>query len=249
MKTTKCVVFLATAVFFGFMPMAGSATLVTYDFPAAAITPTTTAADTLAGNFTFGTSSPDPDGRVAASGNDGGNVFYEPANGTADSNASSAITNNFYSAFTIEPNSGFALNLSTLTFNYGGTSDVTVSFTANFFVRSSTDGFAADVGTTFSKSIPANLSIPAYTLASIDLSGAAFQNLSAPVTFRIYAFADNYSGSFVIADRPRIDAINLAGTVGAIPEPSSAALMIVAGGMAGVCLRRRMRSSSASRRL
>jgi hypothetical protein len=239
MKTKNIGALLSIAVLFGFMPMAESATLVSYDFPSGALAPTTSASNTITGNYLLGVP---PDGLVAASTSS--NVYYQTGtDSAADSSSSLAITNNFYSAFTITPSSGFALNLSTLSFNYGGTTPPLESFTANFFIRSSIDGFAADIGTTFSMAIPVNQTTPTYNVASIDLSGSDFQSLSAAVTFRLYAFGTSYSTSpSAQADRPRIDTINLSGTVVVIPEPSSVELIVLVGcgGLVGLWLRRRL---------
>jgi hypothetical protein len=64
---------------------------------------------------------------------------------------------------------------------------------------------------------------------SISLSSSEYQGLTGTITFRIYAYDDSDS----TGDMDRLDNVVLNGTLSAIPEPSSFALLA---GMFGLCL-------------
>jgi hypothetical protein len=90
-----------------------------------------------------------------------------------------------YFEFTLTPNTNRTISF--VSFVY--TSQANNASIANFAFRSSLDGYTADIGT------------PTVSGATIDLSGPAFQNISAPVTFRFYAWgADQSSRTFSIND-------------------------------------------------
>jgi hypothetical protein len=135
--------------------------------------------------------------------------------------APQAITNNKYFQFIITPDAGAELDLTSLTFDVargGG------STPRGVVVRSSADNFAAnllqqDIGT----------ARPTYTPVSIDLSGASFQNLTAPLTFRVYSYSPAAGSSL------DYDNFTLNGVV--VPEPAAAGLALVAG--LGLLARRR----------
>jgi hypothetical protein len=150
-----------------------------------------------------------------------------------------------YLSFTVTADEGYLLNLSSLTFSFGGNNTHTsVVRTAYASVRTdaetipfSTDLTIAPAGaTTASVAIPANTTTSSivYETLGIDLTGAEYQGVSA-ITIRIYGYA---SASATNANW-RIGDITLDGTVTAVPEPSRFALL--AGGAAlvsMVCLRR-----------
>jgi hypothetical protein len=140
-----------------------------------------------------------------------------------------AISGNDYYEFTITPNVGFVLNLTDLTFDYrrfGG------GLNATFFVRSSADSFATNLGS-------ASTGSDTFANVVISLSGAPFQNVSSPLTFRLYAFDDmNNAGKGDIVDN-----ITLNGSTGVVPEPGTFGLLAFgAAGLAGVIARRRKKA-------
>jgi len=131
--------------------------------------------------------------------------------------AALAVTNGVYFSFTATPNA--AMSLTDLQFDAarggGGTP-------RGYDIRSSVDNFATDLSTADLATVR-----PVYTHVTVDLSGAAFQNLTAPVTFRFYVYSPA-AGSSVDFDN-----VVLSGT--ATPEPGSLALL----GLGGLALIRR----------
>ncbi|HEV7782616.1 MAG TPA: T9SS type A sorting domain-containing protein [Chitinophagaceae bacterium] len=90
-----------------------------------------------------------------------------------------------YFDFTLTPNAGNAINF--VSFVYTGQASGTGPTT--FAFRSSVDGFTADIGS------------PIATGTTINLSGGAYQNISAGITFRIYGWgASAGGGTFSIND-------------------------------------------------
>lgn len=193
-----------------------------------------TNADILANyNFTGSvrTSSDSDSNSVATDLTDGAGVspVYDTTNGNPTpsiaivstsidgSTNAAAVTANDYVSFTITPAIGFSMNLTTLTFDYANYSTDGTFPAESFFVRSSTNSFASNIGST--QSTPA--SAASFTTASISLSAAAFQNVTSTIEFRIY-FQDGTSD----VDRGALlDNVVLNGTVAAIPEPSTSMLM------------------------
>jgi hypothetical protein len=98
------------------------------------------------------------------------------------------IDTNKYFEFTLSPNLGHEINL--LTFNYSG-DDGRGNNINQVAVRSSIDNYESDIlGSLSGDSDP-----------SIDLSGAAYQNITGTITFRIYGWdADDDTQRFSIRD-------------------------------------------------
>jgi len=159
--------------------------------------------------------------------------------GNGDNSIGVAIGANEFHSFTLTPQTGNVLNLSSLTFDaafYGGAS----GFNASFALRSSVDSFASTIGSIFVA--PAqNTSTPTFGSHSIDLSGVVFQGLSSSIEFRIYIF-DNTSGNGRYLG---LDNVVLNGSLSAVPEPSTYAAL--SGGVIGlfVALRRKKPQASA----
>ena len=148
-----------------------------------------------------------------------------------------AIANAEYFSFTVSANTGFELDLTSLTYtsihnatnNNGDTPNE--SATMNFFVRSSVDSYATTVGSVFSQAWNTNDS------RTITLSGnSAFQDLTGDVTFRLYVYE---SVELSTDQGARWDNVVLNGDVVAVPEPSSFALLAGCFGLTSVMLRRR----------
>lgn len=130
-----------------------------------------------------------------------------------------------YFTFTIGPNSGGTLNLETLVFStaYYGTNAPTAL--ASFFVRSSVDDFAMNLGSTFTNPLLTSASFVGNT---VTFTGASFQDLAGPVEFRIYLYDTNNASNRSIA----IDDVTVNGTFIPVPEPASCAFIFAALGLA-----------------
>lgn len=90
-----------------------------------------------------------------------------------------------YFEFTLTPNAGFVLNLTS--FVYTGQASGTGPTTFTF--RSSLDGYSVNIGT------------PSATGTAIDLSAPSYQNLTGSITFRFYGYgASAGTGTFSIND-------------------------------------------------
>ncbi len=132
-----------------------------------------------------------------------------------------AYSGNDYFSFKVTPASGFALSLTQLKFSTAFHSSGTFNLTGWYFVRSSRDGFAANIGSVYSE-LHVNSTNPAFTERVLDLSGAAYQGIASDVTFRIYLYDNSNSETRWMA----IDDVILEGTASPIPEPSGLALML-----------------------
>jgi len=90
-----------------------------------------------------------------------------------------------YFTFTLTPNPGSFINLTSFVY----TSQASGTGPNAFRFRSSLDGFTADIGT------------PTATGTTIDLSGASYQNLGSAIEFRLYGYgASGASGTFSVND-------------------------------------------------
>ena len=144
------------------------------------------------------------------------------------------VTANDYFTLIFTPFSGFALNLSSFTFDYANYSSDSTFPSTTFFVRSSVDGFAANTAAGVNASAA---SAGAFANSSISLTGASFQNLTSAIEFRIYI-----SDSTTNANRGAlIDNVTLNGLVVAVPEPTTAA-MLASATLWIACFRRRRTS-------
>lgn len=143
-----------------------------------------------------------------------------------------AIADNDYISFTLAPASGYRLSLSSIAVNTGVSSAVT-SFHGDLL--SSATGFtSSDSLHTYSFSTttaPAQL----ITLSSV----TALQNISDPIEFRLYGWRDPAGTStFRIRNLSGSDlAIN--GSITAVPEPSTCAVLLGAVVLMGALMCRR----------
>ncbi len=144
------------------------------------------------------------------------------------STQAAAIAANDYITFTLTPLTGFVLNLSSLSFDYANYSNDGTFPAEGFGLRSSVDNFSANIGA----AVIANAnSAGAFATSTLSLSGAAFQNLSGAVEFRLY-FADATTD----ADRGAlVDNIVINGTSALVPEP---AIYMLFGVGALICVQR-----------
>ncbi len=131
---------------------------------------------------------------------------------------------NVYFEFTVAADAGFELDLTSLDFDAargGGATPRT------YDIFTSVDGFATSVTGGPVELVTAR---PNFTPISIDLTDAAYQDLST-ITFRVNIFAPNPGQNI------DFDNVVVNGTVAAVPEP--AAMSAVGAGLMLVGLRRR----------
>ena len=110
-----------------------------------------------------------------------------------------AVTNSSYFSFSIAPAYGKRIRLDTLTFN---AARINANTPTGYGVRSSLDNYATDIAT-------ANLGTArtTFTAVSLDLSGALYQMITTPITFRIYIYGP------AVTDGVDVDDINIKGFV------------------------------------
>jgi hypothetical protein len=197
-----------------------------YTFLDSDVTSSDTEANSVADNFVA-------TGTDLGFSNSGDNAFAR-SQGLVGTDETAAITHGAYMSFTVSADAGYELDLTSLTYksvhnktNLGNDQDTDA--TMNFFVRSSVDSYAANVGSVFSQGW--NTSTANRT---IDLNGSAFQDLTSAVTFRLYVYEsvqlDTIQGA-------RWDDVVLNGTV--IPEPATLGL-IAFSGIGVLFIRRRL---------
>lgn len=140
-----------------------------------------------------------------------------------------------YVTITLTPTAGQTLNLDSLNFttnlnvnNVGTTAGA--SYTVQYDDLSDGAGFQL---LTLSPATQQTTDVD--VLRSLDLSGSAFDNLTAGITFRINVTKDPTLNAADVGNSARIDLLQFNGSV--VPEPASAALL--AAGMLSIGFRRR----------
>jgi PEP-CTERM motif len=138
-----------------------------------------------------------------------------------------------YFQFSVTPDAGYQLDLSSLSFRAAAT-----LFGTGAQVRSSVDGFTANLASIpFLAGYSGTTNLTTY---SADLSGAAFQDLTASTTFRIYS-------TDAADDAAVYDSLALAGSVAPItapvPEPETYAMLLAGLGVLGWVGRRKQRAA------
>jgi hypothetical protein len=132
---------------------------------------------------------------------------------TSIQNTVLSVTSSCYMQFGVQPIAGYKLVLSTLEFDVakGNTSTP-----RGVGVESSIDGFGtATTQILYSSDIASNR--PAWTHVTVDLSAAKFQNLTGPITFRLYFYTPSTTQSI------EFDNVTLYGAVLASgPQPTVA---------------------------
>ncbi len=218
-----------------------AAFVVTYDFTGGSPNAVVTGdlADTAritASPFTF-TSTTTETSASSGAGPDGGfssagNAFLR-GDATGSTEAAALADDDFFS-FTISVNNAVVdrLDLSSFTFDFGGTATAT-GFTTNVYVQSSVDGFGTGNPVLFtdSQAIAANADNASLNTANaVPVGTAAFDSLT-NVTFQ-FRFSDTATTSPQIN---RFDNVVVNGAV--VPEPSTVAMLL--GGLGLLAMLRR----------
>lgn len=154
------------------------------------------------------------------------------ANGFNTTSLAAAISGGDYLSFTITPAAGYALNISSVSFNSGVSSAVT-NFNASLL--SSATGFntaSALHSYSFATTTPPT--------QSITLSGTiALQNVSGALEFRLYGWRDSAGTSTFRLRTLSGNDLVVTGSVTAIPEPGTYAVILGAMVLASAAIRRR----------
>jgi hypothetical protein len=228
-------------------PLLPAAILAQYDFEASggALSDKAAAAGVTVSAITFGAKADTGDSLSANTSPTGGAQSLLISNAGLGNSAVStsaataeAISDGNFFQFTVTPQAGSPLNLTTLTFDKGrlaGNSNdlrilVTSSFDNSYNGRlpltnaglSLTNVLESNQGTEISAiTVGSGQSWGSDPNVSVSLSGASFQNLTTPVTFRIFAF--NLSSDVGSASNQLyFDNVTLNGSI--VPEPSAALL-------------------------
>jgi hypothetical protein len=156
---------------------------------------------------------------------------------TASDTFGGAIDLTDYYSFTITPSGGFSYSISSITFDAGRTA----TGPRQFVVRSSADGFSANLSASESQAnvsivgsnvfqFTDNTSTTIYTGMSVAPGGSV---VSTAVTYRIYSYnAESSAGGF------RVDNVVISGTVTAVPEPSTTTMLFGVIALAAIVVRR-----------
>lgn len=155
-------------------------------------------------------------------------VDYGQVEGTSNT---TAVTAEDYFTFSLSPSPGHSLSLSSFSFDYANYSTDGVFSPVAFFSRSSVNNFSSNLTSTVTATAS---SMGAFATSSSTL-GAAFQNLSGPIEFRIYL--QESTANTNTARGFLIDNIIVQGV--AVPEPSTSVALI--GGMSWLVGLRRLR--------
>ena len=228
--TFKSPVLAATAIF-SLSAASQAAILAQYNFASGSAVASTVAADVTANNFI---ANGDVGNRIGFSGS--GNIFLRSTISESTETlalADMAVPQDDYFQVTISAGVGKTLDLTSVTFFLGHTTDNPTSFTSTAVLSSSVNGFGAAIaGTGGISRTTATTTASAFngTAATFDLSAPAYQGLST-ITFRLALF-DNLNENGKLT---RFDDFTLNGAV--VPEPSAALL----GGLGMLALLRRRR--------
>jgi len=220
-----------TVLSLGWATSASAATLALYDFTGSSLASSDTDPNSAATDFFTPRVSPvvgnwnsSVAGVNTGSGTPAPAYAWKPPGTTTKA---ATIASNVYWSFDIDPDTGYAMDLESITF------DLSVANGArpmSYVLRSSLDSFASDIAGTE----VVDLGAQGFTLTTLNLPSASFDNLTDAVEFRLYTWSTAGSGSSGSAWQ--FDNITLNGTV-FIPEPTSAAMLL--GACSLLLLRRR----------
>ena len=167
---------------------------------------------------------PNPNANITVSGiGRGSGIVGTNANDRYNANSWNAgsMDMNKYFEFTLTPNSGYEIDFTS--FVYTGQASGTGP--SSFAFRSSIDGFASNIGS------------PSATGTTINLSGAAYQNSTTPITFRLYGWgASGSGGTFSVNDFTFNGTVNTTVTVPCAAPSTQASNIAITPGSATAAL-------------
>jgi hypothetical protein len=160
----------------------------------------------------------------------GHQVLRAAITNTATPDETTAVNGGSYWGFTVTPNTGFKMNFTSFTFNAARGGAATPR---TWYLYSSVAGFNPGSAIAFAD-VPTTR--PTLTPFTVDMSGAPFQGLIAPLEFRMY-LSTPATGQSV-----EFDSVTVNGTVIAVPEPAFALAFAACAGAAWAIRRRRLRT-------
>jgi hypothetical protein len=189
------------------------------------------AANITSANLTFGAGV-----TPAANGNRfGGSAWFDSGDTVAGTTLAESISGNDYIQFIVTPSSGFQFTATSFQFYWDRSTTGPTSIT----LRSSLDGFANNLGTVTGLATGGT-----FALNTLTITGLA--NVSAATTFRLYGYggtATGGTGGFDSQTTPVDLSLNpnilLFGSISAIPEPTTNALLLCASLLILTALRRK----------
>lgn len=216
----------------------GAQVLVNYGFDATSTVwnPTTVATNVSAGDFTPGpgitADNIDATSALAVSGR---SLFVSNAN-FSQTTESGAVTFDKYASISMTVDSGFQADLTSLDFSTLRWEVKGAGSPSAWSVYSSADSFTAQLGTGTISTVADDTN--SFTLQSTDLSGLT--GLTGTTEFRIYFWAGDGIDTPTTREW-RMDELSVSGTVTAVPEPATMALILGFLTLGLVLLRRRSR--------
>lgn len=136
-------------------------------------------------------------------------------NSTNWSTTATVATDDYYE-FTVTPDADYSITLTSIQLDERY-ADLSADHTYNWVVRSSLDGFTADLVTPFAVNATTAAAPATSTANVIDLTGGAFDDLTEAVTFRLYAYNTSQA-----SQEWGIDNVTISGSITDIPPTVSA---------------------------
>lgn len=226
MKTlhTKLFLMLTFMITALFTMVTNAAVIVRYEFNVSgSFAPTTMVSEVTASNLLKGA------GLAPAYWSSG--TIAANSNAISDSLAT-AVSAGDYLEIQITPSVNKKMTLTSFSFDYAATAGAGINYFANFYGRSSVEGFTVNMASTaWPKLVNAtntlNVNVPL---------GAAYADLTGVTSFRIYITDRTFfDGS---SHQSRVDNIQVEGLVSDVPEPTALSLALITA--TGLLLRRRV---------
>lgn len=125
------------------------------------------------------------------------------------------MATNSYLEFTLSANEGYEIDFDSLSVDLQMAGTLTNS-PDSWFVRSSLDGYGTTIGTVINPT-------QGFETYIVDLSGASYQNVTEPITFRLYV----YGGVTNSSSSLRHDNLTVSGSVVPQEEPRKGTIIMI----------------------